>query len=183
MAEDNIEKHKIIKLEFAEGYEVYAQALAKAYRERDEIVETEKQLAYRKTKLNETIDALIPLVFKRVWDINTLGLSDAIRFVFNNARRPLSPLDIRSKLEDLGYNLKQFENPLASIHTALRRMGETDELYPVESEDKKKMFEPGPELKSIPEPKKEINTAALIAAISGLSKSAETVKEGVEKQK
>jgi|SRR5262249_29866255 len=157
-------------LEFAEGYEVYAEALLSAYKERDQIVETEKQLAFRKAKLNETIEALKPLVFKRTWDINSLGLSDAIRFVFNNSQRHLTASDVRTKLEDLGYDLKQFDNALASIHTALRRMTETQELYfiPDESEGKKKLFEAGPELKPVPEPKTETtNAQEILAALSG----------------
>lgn len=151
MSEDKLEKTPPDPV-FAEGYEVYIDAFIKAFGELEDIKVKEKELAYRKAKLNETVIALRPLVFKQDWDINTLTLSDAIRFVFNTVKRPLSALDLRTKLEDLDYNLAQFDNPLANIHTALKRMGDTNELYVIEKDDKKKTFEPGPNLKPVPEP-------------------------------
>jgi hypothetical protein len=155
MHEDNLEPvqpEPEPEVVFAEGYEVYLKALLKAWGELDQIKETKKQLAYRESKLNETVAALKPLVFKQTWDINMLTLSDAIRFVFSSAKRSLTAVAVRTKLEDLDYNLSQFDNPLATIHTALKRMGDTNELVLVENDDKKKVFEPGPDLKTVAEP-------------------------------
>ena len=165
MAEDKTE-NSAPSLEFADGYEGYIDAFVKALHELEEIKTTERNLAYRKAKLNESVTALRPLVFKQAWDINNLTLSDAIRFVFSNAKRHLSAIAVRTKLEDLGYNLDQFDNPLANIHTALKRMGETDELYVIES-DKKKSFEPGPNLKAITEPLTELPSAEDLRGMLG----------------
>ena len=169
MADDKLETNSNSDTDsiFADGYEVYINALIKAWGELDQIKETEKQLAYRKAKLNETVEALKPLVFKQTWDINTLTLSDAIRFVFKSAKRPLSALAVRTKLEDLGYNLEQFDNPLANIHTALKRMGDTDELTLIDKDDKKKMFEPGPELKPIAEPQADVPSYSDVIGMLG----------------
>jgi hypothetical protein len=155
-------------VEFVDGCEPYLDALVNAWQELDEIKVKEREMAYRKAKLNESVTALKPLVFKHTWDINTLGLSDAIRFVFSNTKRPLSALDIRAKLEDLGYSLDGFDNPLANIHTAIKRMNETNELSPVDSDGKKKVFESGPELKPIPEPANETTLDELQAARQAL---------------
>lgn len=174
MARDNIEENPPDPaVEFADGFEVYIDALIKAWNELDQIKETEKQLAYRKSKLNETVAALKPLVFKEAWDINSLTLSDAIRFVFSTAKRPLTAIATRTKLEDLGYNLEQFDNPLANIHTALKRMGDTDELVLVVDDDKKKMFEPGPELKPIAKPENEMPNFADVLGMLGENSAGE----------
>ena len=151
MSEDKSAESKP-PIEFVDGYEPYLEALYRSWKELEEIKVKERELAYRKAKLNESVVALRPLVFKHSWDINTLTLSDAIRFVFSTAKRPLTAIGVRTKLEDLGYNLQQFDNPLANIHTALRRMGDTDELSRSGQDEKKKAFEPGPELKPISEP-------------------------------
>lgn len=153
--------------EFVEGHEPYFDVFVKAYMEVEEITKKERELAYRKAKLNDTMKALRPLIFKEVWDINTLNLSDAIRFVFSSTKRKLSALEVRSKLEDLSYSLDQFDNPLANIHTAIRRMVDTGELFPAEDENKKKTFEASPELKPIPDVNTEMpDMGALKAMIS-----------------
>jgi len=151
-------------IEWAEGCDLYIDAFINAWNELNEIASKEKEFAYRKAILNDTVTALKPLIFKRTWDINSLTLSDAIRWVFKTAKRSLTALEVRSKLTDLGYNLDQFDNPLANIHTALTRMGDTNELSKIENEGKKKAFEPTPDLKPVPEP--ELNAGA-IAAITG----------------
>jgi len=135
--------------EFAEGFEAYIDPLLKAWNELDEIEAKEKEFAVRKCRLKATVEALKPLVFKETWDINSLSLSDAIRFVISNAGRPLSAMDIRTKLADFDYRLDGFENPLANIHTALKRMAETDELAEYDEDGKKRTFTPGPELKPV----------------------------------
>jgi hypothetical protein len=92
----------------------------------------------------------------------------------SGSNRPLSAIEIRSKLTDLGFNLDQFSNPLASIHTALTRMGETNELTLVEKGDEKKKFMPGPEMKSIPE-----TTGALVDPLTGLETPLDKVRKTV----
>jgi hypothetical protein len=153
---------------FTEDCDLYFDALLNAAKELKEIEEKEKEFAYRKAILNDTITALKPMVFKRAWDINALNLSDAIRFIFKSTKRSLSALEVRSKLTDMGYSLDQFDNPLANIHTALTRMGETNELAKIEGEGKKKTFEPTPELKPIQEPEPSANALANLMALASL---------------
>jgi hypothetical protein len=151
MREDKQQKNSAegTRPEFAEGFQAYIDPLLTAWRELDEIEAKEKEFAIRKSRLKATVEALKPLVFKEAWDINSLGLSDAIRFVIQNAGRALSARDIRTKFEDFDYDLSGFDNPLASIHTALKRMAETDELVELGEDGKKKTFTPGPDLKPV----------------------------------
>lgn len=130
----------------------YCEAYLAAYRELEQVKAEELRLAIRKAQLKETLKALVPLALGDDYkvDVNSLTLADALRMVVAGSDRPLNATEFRCKLQDLRYNLDQYENPLASIHTALDRMVETDELV-LTKKDKKKQFEAGPELKSVPE--------------------------------
>ena len=129
----------------------------RVWTELERIKEQKKQLAIREVQLNESVRALLPLVGAWQVNVNEYSLSNAVRFIFNSLEpgsgRGLTAMEVRSKLEDLGYDLTKYENPLASIHTCVRRMIETEELNLMESseDEKKKKFEPGPELKPVPE--------------------------------
>jgi hypothetical protein len=139
---------------------VYKDALNRVWTELEAIKEMKKNLGLREAMLNDTLRALLPLVGTWMTDISDYSLSNAVRFIFNGLApdRSLTPIEVRAKLEELGYNLGEHENALASIHTCMRRMTETEELILVTTEDKKKKFEPGPELKSVPEPEGRIAT-------------------------
>jgi hypothetical protein len=82
-------------------------------------------------------------------DISSLSLADAIRLVIHSTERGITAKEIRGKLDDLGYDLSKHENPLASIHTAAKRMIDTEELIWVDDHNKK--LSAGPELKPVPE--------------------------------
>jgi hypothetical protein len=124
-------------------------ALWSAYGELQEIKKQEHDLAVRKAQLTKTVNALYPLVFSDMPEINTLSLPNAIRLVISGAERPLSAGDMKTKLEDLGFDLTKFDNPLANIHTAMKRMAESDELVYVDGD--RKRVTAGPELKPAPD--------------------------------
>lgn len=127
----------------------YHAAFFSAFDELEALKIEERRITTRKAQLQDTLKALFPLMQKTEVDLKSLGLSDAIRVIFAAAPGTLmTPPEVRNRLSDLGYDLSQFENPLASIHTALRRMGETGELKKGEDDDKKK-FEAGPDLKPV----------------------------------
>jgi hypothetical protein len=161
---------------------VFSMAYLEAWKELNKLVEDEKQIAVRKAQLRDTMKALAPLVSPEGFpvDIAAMSLANAIRLVIRSAGRPVNALEIRSRLNDLGYNLGQHENPMASIHTALRRMEENDEVKPSEwdGEDKKKKFEPGPELKA-PQDTGKSEWDAAVAGLAGLDISGVQVKNAL----
>jgi hypothetical protein len=144
----------------------YIDPLTRLLAEAKEIREAETQLAIRKARVNAAINALWPLAFPETVNINTLGLANAIRVVFGGTDRPLTAIEVRGKLEDLGFDLSQFSNALASIHTATRRMIESEELIDVPSDDNKKKVGAGPELKAVPEMAAD-TTSGLLSRMSG----------------
>lgn len=141
----------------------YIPAVIKAWTDLQELQEQERQLTIRKAQLKQTIDALFPLAYPGIQptlDITSMTLADAIRLVVKSCGRPISIKETRGKLEDLGVDLSKYSNPLASIHTAVARMIESEELMWTDDEGKK--LSPGPELKSVP------STEPDIAALLGM---------------
>jgi hypothetical protein len=56
------------------------------------------------------------------------GMTECIRDILRNATEPLTAAEIRESLEALGFDMKSYSNPLATIHTVLRRLGEANEV-------------------------------------------------------
>jgi hypothetical protein len=131
----------------------YLHALTRAWAELFSLQEDEKRLTLKKAQLKNTIDALFPLAFPEAAsgpDIANMSLANAIRLVVQSSGgRAVTVKEVRGKLQDLGFDLAKYENPLASIHTAARRMVESEELTWVDDEGKK--LQAGPEMKNIPD--------------------------------
>ena len=131
--------------------DVYKAALDKAFDEWTNLQNQEREITVRKNQLRQTFLALYPLVYPEPGgaDISSMTLANAIRTVIGGSHRPITAIEMRGRLTDLGYDLAKYENPMASIHTAMNRMVESEEMIYVE-EDNKKKFSPGPELKPVP---------------------------------
>ncbi|OFV98492.1 MAG: hypothetical protein A3F68_07010 [Acidobacteria bacterium RIFCSPLOWO2_12_FULL_54_10] len=144
--------------------DAYQKALKSAEKELAEIEGIQQSLAMRKLQLRQTVAALRAIKSGAMPDISALSLSDAIRMVFNAAHdnEPFTAPEIRLKIEEFGFDTSKFKNPLASIHTAMERMVESDEIGAIEVDGiseldavgkkirKKKKFEKGKRLKPLP---------------------------------
>ena len=56
------------------------------------------------------------------------GMTDSIRAILTKADEPLTASEIRDRLESMGFDIKSYSNPLANIHTVLKRLTESGEL-------------------------------------------------------
>src|SRR5258708_16801362 len=109
----------------------YSEALYRIWDELDKLQEEERQLTVRKAQLIQSFNALAPLAWpdEKVFDINSLTLADAIRLVVGSTRGAMPAREIRNRLEELGFHVAaKFRNPMASVHTAINRMGDSGEL-------------------------------------------------------
>jgi hypothetical protein len=52
-------------------------------------------------------------------------LADACRTVLQTTMKPMSPMDVRDGIVALGYDLSDKSNPMASIHSVLKRLDES----------------------------------------------------------
>src|SRR5215217_4571484 len=77
--------------------------------------------------LDEEIDPESPLAHY-LTEIAAAGLTEGVRAVLRANETCLTPTEIRDGLLRLGYDLKGYTNVLASVHTILGRLIESDEI-------------------------------------------------------
>ena len=104
----------------------YRRALATAIREYEALGQQRQDVDKRLAEVMQTIGTLsrlcglIPTV--------PLGLTDACRLVVRGAGVPVTPADVRQRLQSMGFDLTKYANDLAAIHTILKRLNESGEL-------------------------------------------------------
>ena len=104
----------------------YRRALATAIREYETLGQQRQDLDKRLAEVAQTIGTLsrlcgfVPTV--------PLGLTDACRLVVRGAGAPVTPTDVRQRLQSIGFDLSKYSNDLAAIHTILKRLNESGEL-------------------------------------------------------
>jgi hypothetical protein len=64
------------------------------------------------------------------------GFTDAIRKVLKASEDALTPSEVKEKLPQVGFDLDGYNNPLASIHTILKRLARTDLVDQTEKDGK-----------------------------------------------
>ena len=79
-------------------------------------------------KIREVVIVLSKMLGEQFVEEDALGLTDAIRQAFKTAEKQLTPLDIRERLEQLGYDTDKYGNVMASIHTVIRRLADNGEI-------------------------------------------------------
>jgi hypothetical protein len=104
----------------------YRRALDAAVREYERLIAQHADLDARIAQLRHSIAALTKLCGYE--PTVPIGLTDACRLVLRNAEIPLTALEIRDRLKAIGVDLDKYSNPLASIHTVLKRMHESGEV-------------------------------------------------------
>ena len=104
----------------------YRRALETAIREYEALGQQRQDIDKRIAEVAQTIGTLsrlcglIPTV--------PLGLTDACRLVVRGAGVPVTPADVRQRLQSIGFDLSKYANDLAAIHTILKRLNESGEL-------------------------------------------------------
>jgi hypothetical protein len=104
----------------------YRRALATAIREYETLGQQRQDIDKRLAEVMQTIGTLsrlcglVPTV--------PIGLTDACRIVVRGAGLPVTPADVRQRLQAIGFDLSKYSNDLAAIHTILRRLNDSGEL-------------------------------------------------------
>jgi hypothetical protein len=100
--------------------------LDSAVREYERAIAERGRLDDRIAQLRQTIGTLSKLC--GLVPTVPLGLADACRMVLRNADEPLTPTAVRDRLTAAGLELDRYANPLAAIHTTLKRLAETGDV-------------------------------------------------------
>lgn len=103
----------------------YKTALDAAIKEYESLGEQRREIDTRLAHLAQTIGTLnrllghVPTV--------PMGLTDACRLV-TRAGVPMTPIDVRDKLNGMGFDLSGYASELSAIHTVLKRLNDAGEL-------------------------------------------------------
>lgn len=114
----------------------YKEAIRAATEELNEVLERHRKDKERIAQLRASILSLSRLCGDIPYDdltemLQEPGLTDAIRGVFQESGKELTPVEVRQELLLSGYNLSEYNNVLASIHTTLKRLVSSGEIEPV----------------------------------------------------
>ena len=116
-------------VDYQAWYESARAELEKLQAEQAELERAHEEQERKIAELVKTVNFLAPLVGQQtVAATPPAGMTDCIRDVLKDAPEPLTAAEIREKLEALGFDMKSYSNPLATIHTVLRRLTEADEV-------------------------------------------------------
>ena len=111
----------------------YRRALDAAVREYERAIADRAALDGRIAQLQQTIGTLTKLC--GFTPTVALGLTDACRMVLRNAGASLTPTAVRDRLQAVGMDLGHYANPLAAIHTVLKRLVEAGEVHAEEADE------------------------------------------------
>ena len=151
---------------YRETLDTAIKELTEFMEQRERLDEEREALHQRIVKLRSAVRGLANLcdvedieeenrsLFPSEWTETDVGLTDAIRNVlYAHEESYLSPVFIRDRLPDIGFDIKTHKNILASIHTVLKRLQRQGEAAPLIKEGRtsyrwvaKKKEESRPEL-------------------------------------
>ncbi len=106
-------------------HEPYRTALDAAIREYEALGEQRRDLDRRLSHLAQTIGTLSRLM--GLVPTVPLGLTDACRLVLRGGL-PMTPLEVRERLLEIGVDLSVYASDLSAIHTVLKRLNEAGEI-------------------------------------------------------
>jgi hypothetical protein len=79
--------------------------------------------------LRQAIFGLANLVGEEFIEEDELGLTDRVRLAFKSAAgTPMGAIEVKRRLEQMGYDLSRYGNVLASIHTVINRLVQQREI-------------------------------------------------------
>ena len=104
----------------------YRAALDEALREYETLLQQKADLDARLAQVAESVGTLTRLC--GYTPTVAYGLTEACKTSLRCAAVPMTPLDVRDRLQSTGFDINRYSNPLAAIHTVLRRLTESGEV-------------------------------------------------------
>ena len=104
----------------------YRAALDAALREYETLLQQKADVDARLAQVAESVGTLTRLC--GYTPTVAYGLTDACKTSLRCAGVPMTPLEVRDRLQSTGFDIKKYSNPLAAIHTVLRRLTESGDV-------------------------------------------------------
>ena len=106
--------------------------IAHKRRELGECLQRQELLEHEISNLQQSAAALARLLKEEFVVEDELGLTDAIRKAFKESMPAhLIPTEVRTKLEEMQYDISKYGNVMASIHSVINRLHSKGEIVEV----------------------------------------------------
>ena len=90
-------------------------------------------------KLEQVVASLSAITGQQAEAMQVSGITNAIRAVLKTSAAPLTPVQVRDKLKDAGYEfVERHSNLLANVHVVLKRLEQSGEAKVVDASDGKR---------------------------------------------
>jgi hypothetical protein len=133
------------------GNETFRKAYDAAASELNELLAEQERIDERILSLRKTMTALSTLIGQnsekdkdfmdqlsgQIRTMIDVSLTDDIHKILMAARRPLTAIEIRAELKELGQTLAEQSNPLATIYAILNRLAESGRAHETIKDGKK----------------------------------------------
>jgi hypothetical protein len=116
----------------------YRRALEAAIAEYESLGVQRREIDKRLSELAQTIGTLSRLC--GIVPTVPWGLTDACRTVLRNAGGPMTPVEVRDRLQGIGVDLSRYSSDLAAVHTTLKRLNEAGEIRFIAATGGKRAF-------------------------------------------
>jgi len=104
----------------------YRDALDAALREYEILLQQKADLDARLAQVAESVGTLTRLC--GYTPTVPYGLTEACKTSLRCAGAPMTPVEVRDRLLSTGFDIARYSNPLAAIHTVLRRLTASGEV-------------------------------------------------------
>jgi len=104
----------------------YRAALDAAVREYETLLQQKADVDARLAQVAESVGTLTRLC--GYTPTVAYGLTEGCKTSLRCAAAPMTPLEVRDRLQSTGFDINRYSNPLAAIHTVLRRLTESGEV-------------------------------------------------------
>ncbi len=110
-------------LNYRELFDTVLKEIAEKRRQLGDCMFRAEQLEDEITGLEQTAAGLAKTLREEYVAEDALGLTEAVRRVFRqNDNRGFTALEVRDELKNLGYDLADYGNHMASIHSVMKRL-------------------------------------------------------------
>ena len=113
-------------------YQNYKQALLAAEADLAKAVSARDKWTMEVARLQQLTRSLALMVAKThklEADADLVGLQETVLSIIRTATRPVTPIEVRERLMSLGFDLNKYRQPMAVIHSAIKRLVVAGLLY------------------------------------------------------
>jgi chromosome segregation ATPase len=116
------------RLDFRQSLKAAKAELAALQQELGDCLGQQEELERKIAAVRQMIFGFSNALHEQFEEADELGLTDAVRQAFKTSKGPLEPTAVRTRLQELGFNISKYGNLMASIHTVISRLVHQQQL-------------------------------------------------------